>query len=199
LQLICLGSTQAEAAEEAGSSSKAVQRWARRHPAFKERLTRARELRGSSDLDAISELLGPSIVEVPDELEPPPVPPAPPVSIVPARQVVEGEVVEERAKDDELLVPGLPALNERNLLAFYWRTIHDPNAPAGIRSTCIRALHDHTIVRVRQQRSLQLDHAPARTKASGAREKGWSAGVVWGVRRAIVGRPPDKKDDDKVA
>ncbi len=193
LQLICLGESQDVAGKEAGSSGKGVQRWARKDPVFKERLVRARQLRGSNDLDAIAELLGPTLVEVPE------VDPEPPVELVPARVVVEGEVLGAPARgssDDELLVEGAPAFNRRNLLAFCWRAIHKSETPAGVISTCIRVLDEDHRVRERRRASIRLDHAPERAKTA-AREKGLSADVVWGVRRALIGPPPG--DDDRAA
>jgi hypothetical protein len=97
-------------------------------------------------------------------------------------------------EDPDLLVPGLPPLTERNLIAFHWRTMHDRTEPSGLRSACTRALHEHTLDRSHRRQMMQLDPVVSSRRAP-ARERGLTRDTTNQVLRAIIGPPPKKRDE----
>jgi hypothetical protein len=194
LTVLCAGGTLEQAAKEIGASSRAVERYREKHPDFADLCVRAKKIAKTNDPDAIEAFLREAVPEPGSDIDPSERVVVAPVQIVPAAvpPVFDAEVMPGPPPEDpDLLVPGLPPLTERNLLAFHWRTMHDVNAPSGLRSACTRALHEHTLTRAHQRRLLQMD--PGMQRRAPARELGLTKETNDRVRRAIIGPPPRKR------
>lgn len=181
-----------EAAKVAGLTPQSIYRHMRRDSAFALRVC---EITGKEPPPGV--VVGPEAARTPE------------VEVIPTgdRSVVEAEVVrsipvQPAPATGDVLVPGLPPVTERNLTAFYWRTVNDAKTPVRLRSDCLKALHDITFARTSVARAEALREAGRGVgrgpgPAGLASSKPGIPGQAWEtIKRKLIGPAPSGRDAD---
>ncbi len=194
LSILCGGGSIRSAAADMGTSRRSIMRYLAANPEFAEACRTAKELARSDDPLAIEALLW--SVMPPEEAGPAPQA-LEAVQIVPAPPAVDPDVVPGRPSDDpNLLVPGLPPLTERNLLAECWRGIFDKKEATGYRVACMRALGEQLLERRRRLPQPGLQPAVETGRAGRPSDPGVPANVWLEARRNFLGPAPDDGEGD---
>ncbi len=170
-----------------GVSRRSIMRYLEANPEFAEACRTAKKLARSDDPLAIEALLW--SVMPPDVAGPAPQA-VEAVQIVPAPPAVDPDVP-PAAPDPNLIVPGLPPLTERSLLAECWRGIFDRSEATGYRVVCMRTLGEQLLERRRQLHPRVQPPVVETGRAARPSDPGVPANVWLEARRNFLGPAPD--------